>query len=136
MMGCFSFLACIQEKVEITKEQQALMKVIVDAYNRHQIPQDVAKKLVYYPQYHFKLFELLTLKDLQVHIITCLNLRRRYKLLNAVVVVENKFLFPAARPVQCRGKLSPTDGNGNKPSSSSGGVYKKYSRYSFLVCTS
>ncbi|KAM6937748.1 bile acid receptor isoform 2-T2 [Xenentodon cancila] len=35
-----------QEKVEITKEQQALMRVIVDAYNRHQIPQDVAKKLL------------------------------------------------------------------------------------------
>lgn len=37
----------------MTKEQRALMKAIVDAYNRHQIPQDVAKKLVY-PQYHFK----------------------------------------------------------------------------------
>lgn len=35
-----------QEKVEITKEQQVLMKVITDAYNKHQIPQDVAKKLV------------------------------------------------------------------------------------------
>lgn len=46
--------------MEITKEQQALMKLIVDAYNRHQIPQDVAKKLVY----HFSFFlELLMLKD-------------------------------------------------------------------------
>ncbi|XP_044212741.1 bile acid receptor isoform X3 [Thunnus albacares] len=35
-----------KEKVEITKEQRALMKVVVDAYNRHQIPQDVAKKLL------------------------------------------------------------------------------------------
>lgn len=40
------FLFEIQEKVKITKEQQALMQVIVDAYNRHQIPQDMAKKLV------------------------------------------------------------------------------------------
>uniref|UniRef100_UPI0037E78938 bile acid receptor isoform X2 n=1 Tax=Semicossyphus pulcher TaxID=241346 RepID=UPI0037E78938 len=35
-----------KEKVEITKEQQSLINVIVDAYNRHQIPQDVAKKLL------------------------------------------------------------------------------------------
>ncbi|KAM7414339.1 hypothetical protein PAMA_019248 [Pampus argenteus] len=35
-----------KEKIEITKEQQAFMNVIVDAYNRHQIPQDVAKKLL------------------------------------------------------------------------------------------
>ncbi|XP_036962429.1 bile acid receptor isoform X2 [Acanthopagrus latus] len=35
-----------KEKVEITKEQQALVKVVVEAYNRHQIPQDVAKKLL------------------------------------------------------------------------------------------
>lgn len=35
-----------KEKVEISKEQQTLMKVIVDAYNRHQIPQDIAKKLL------------------------------------------------------------------------------------------
>nr|XP_020474211.1 bile acid receptor isoform X2 [Monopterus albus] len=35
-----------KERVEITKEQQALMKVIVDAYNKHQIPQDVTKKLL------------------------------------------------------------------------------------------
>ncbi|XP_053282370.1 bile acid receptor isoform X3 [Pleuronectes platessa] len=35
-----------KEKVEITKAQRALMKVIVDAYNRHKIPQDVAKKLL------------------------------------------------------------------------------------------
>ncbi|XP_039989574.1 bile acid receptor isoform X2 [Xiphias gladius] len=35
-----------KEKVQITKEQLGLMKVIVDAYNTHQIPQDVAKKLL------------------------------------------------------------------------------------------
>ncbi|XP_078112164.1 bile acid receptor isoform X2 [Sander vitreus] len=35
-----------KEKVEITKEQQTLVKSIVDAYNRHQIPQDVTKKLL------------------------------------------------------------------------------------------
>lgn len=35
-----------KEKVEISKEQQDLMKVIVDAYNKHQIPQDIAKKLL------------------------------------------------------------------------------------------
>lgn len=35
-----------QEKIEFTTEQQALMKVITDAYNKHQIPQDVARKLV------------------------------------------------------------------------------------------
>ncbi|XP_076589717.1 bile acid receptor [Chaetodon auriga] len=35
-----------KEKVEITKEQRELMKVIVDAHNRHQIPQDVAKRLL------------------------------------------------------------------------------------------
>ncbi|KAF7642968.1 hypothetical protein LDENG_00247300 [Lucifuga dentata] len=36
----------MKEKVEITQEQQALIKVIVDAYNRHRIPQDMAKKLL------------------------------------------------------------------------------------------
>ncbi|XP_029010421.1 bile acid receptor isoform X2 [Betta splendens] len=36
----------LKEKAEITKEQQAFMKVIVDSYNRHQIPQDVTKKLL------------------------------------------------------------------------------------------
>ncbi|XP_014839552.1 PREDICTED: bile acid receptor isoform X1 [Poecilia mexicana] len=35
-----------KEKVAITKEQDALMKLIVEAYNKHQIPQDVAKKLL------------------------------------------------------------------------------------------
>lgn len=35
-----------QETIEFTNEQQALMKAITDAYNKHQIPQDVAKKLV------------------------------------------------------------------------------------------
>lgn len=35
-----------KERIEITKEQKALTKLIVDAYNRHQIPQDVAKKLL------------------------------------------------------------------------------------------
>lgn len=46
----------MQEKVEFSKEQQALVKVILDAYNRHQIPQDVAKKLVQHPKYCFKTF--------------------------------------------------------------------------------
>lgn len=41
------------------------MKVIADAYNRHQIPQDVAKKLVYFPKYCFKLFGLMSLKCFQ-----------------------------------------------------------------------
>lgn len=36
----------LKEKVEITKEQRTLMKLIVDAYNRHQIPQDITKKLL------------------------------------------------------------------------------------------
>lgn len=35
-----------QDKIEFTKEQQALIRVITDAYDKHQIPQDVAKKLV------------------------------------------------------------------------------------------
>ncbi|XP_067358610.1 bile acid receptor isoform X2 [Channa argus] len=35
-----------KEKVVITKDQQAFMNVILDAYNRHQIPPDVAKKLL------------------------------------------------------------------------------------------
>ncbi|XP_004069763.1 bile acid receptor isoform X1 [Oryzias latipes] len=35
-----------KEKVEITKDQQSLIRLIVDAYNRHQIPQDVTKKLL------------------------------------------------------------------------------------------
>ncbi|XP_074490333.1 bile acid receptor isoform X1 [Sebastes fasciatus] len=35
-----------KEKVELTKEQWDLVKAIVDANNRHQIPQDVAKKLL------------------------------------------------------------------------------------------
>ncbi|XP_041852598.1 bile acid receptor isoform X2 [Melanotaenia boesemani] len=35
-----------KEKVEITEEQQTLMRLIVEAYNRHQLPQDVAKKLL------------------------------------------------------------------------------------------
>ncbi|KAK2842109.1 hypothetical protein Q5P01_012309 [Channa striata] len=35
-----------KEKFEITKEQQDFMNVILDAYNRHQIPPDVAKKLL------------------------------------------------------------------------------------------
>lgn len=35
-----------KEKVELTKEQWELVKAIVDANNRHQIPQDVAKKLL------------------------------------------------------------------------------------------
>lgn len=39
-----------KEKVEITKEQLALIKAIVDAYEKHQIPPDVAKKLVNHPK--------------------------------------------------------------------------------------
>ncbi|XP_029992950.1 bile acid receptor [Sphaeramia orbicularis] len=35
-----------KEKVEITKEQRTLMRLIVDAHNRHQIPQDITKKLL------------------------------------------------------------------------------------------
>uniref|UniRef100_A0A3B5PYF7 Ecdysone receptor n=1 Tax=Xiphophorus maculatus TaxID=8083 RepID=A0A3B5PYF7_XIPMA len=35
-----------KEKVAITKEQDALLKLIVEAYNKHQIPQDVTKKLL------------------------------------------------------------------------------------------
>ncbi|XP_075870855.1 bile acid receptor isoform X2 [Nelusetta ayraudi] len=35
-----------KEKVEITKEQLALIKAIVVAYEKHQIPPDVAKKLL------------------------------------------------------------------------------------------
>lgn len=37
----------LKDKVEITKEQHALMKVILNAYERHQIPQDIAKKLLH-----------------------------------------------------------------------------------------
>lgn len=43
-----------QEKVEITKEQLALIKAIVVAYEKHQIPPDVAKKLVNYPKCHLR----------------------------------------------------------------------------------
>ena len=35
-----------QEKVELSQEQQALLNYIVDAYNKHRIPPDQAKKLV------------------------------------------------------------------------------------------
>ncbi|XP_075998336.1 bile acid receptor isoform X2 [Genypterus blacodes] len=35
-----------KEKIEITQEQRELMRVILDAYNRHRIPQDMAKKLL------------------------------------------------------------------------------------------
>ncbi|XP_072291278.1 bile acid receptor [Eucyclogobius newberryi] len=37
----------LKDKVEITKEQQALTQDILKAYERHQIPQDVAKKLLH-----------------------------------------------------------------------------------------
>ncbi|KAK7891127.1 hypothetical protein WMY93_023090 [Mugilogobius chulae] len=37
----------LKDKVEITKEQQALMQAILKAHERHQIPQDVAKKLLH-----------------------------------------------------------------------------------------
>ncbi|XP_071776268.1 bile acid receptor isoform X2 [Centroberyx gerrardi] len=35
-----------KEKVELTQEQQVLLNFIVDAYNKHRIPQDMAKKLL------------------------------------------------------------------------------------------
>ncbi|CAG5958196.1 unnamed protein product [Menidia menidia] len=35
-----------KEKVEISQEQQALITLILDAYNTHQLPHDVAKKLL------------------------------------------------------------------------------------------
>ncbi|XP_029908789.1 bile acid receptor isoform X2 [Myripristis murdjan] len=35
-----------KEKVELTQEQQTLLNFIVDAYNKHRIPQDMAKKLL------------------------------------------------------------------------------------------
>ncbi|XP_068579134.1 bile acid receptor isoform X1 [Cebidichthys violaceus] len=58
-----------REKVEITKEQRALMKAIVDAYNRHQIPQDVAKKLLqeqYSPEENFLLLTEMATSQVQV----------------------------------------------------------------------
>ncbi|KAM6925948.1 bile acid receptor isoform 2-T2 [Lycodopsis pacificus] len=58
-----------REKVEITKEQRALMKSIVDAYNRHQIPQDVAKKLLqeqYSPEENFLLLTEMATSQVQV----------------------------------------------------------------------
>ncbi|XP_046890349.1 bile acid receptor [Hypomesus transpacificus] len=39
-----------KEKVTLSQEQQALLSFIVDAYNKHRIPQDMAKKLL---QEHF-----------------------------------------------------------------------------------
>lgn len=99
------WLGSTQEKIEFSKEQQVLMKVITDAYNKHQIPQDVAKQLV----------------------------RDRLKVFweAQFIASESKRCFPAPRPVQHRGKLPAADRNGNKSSSSSGGVYQKYSRYFF-----
>ncbi|KAM6961012.1 bile acid receptor [Aplochiton taeniatus] len=35
-----------KEKVELSQDQQALLSFIVDAYNKHRIPQDMAKKLL------------------------------------------------------------------------------------------
>ncbi|XP_075945969.1 bile acid receptor isoform X2 [Anarhichas minor] len=58
-----------REKVEITKEQRALMTAIVDAYNRHQIPQDVAKKLLqeqYSPEENFLLLTEMATSQVQV----------------------------------------------------------------------
>ncbi|XP_036441585.1 bile acid receptor isoform X2 [Colossoma macropomum] len=39
-----------KEKVELSQEQQALLNYIVEAYNKHRVPQDMAKKLL---QEHF-----------------------------------------------------------------------------------
>ncbi|KAM8890762.1 bile acid receptor isoform 1-T1 [Spinachia spinachia] len=58
-----------REKVEINREQRALMKAIVDAYNRHQIPQDVAKKLLqdqYSPEENFLLLTEMATSQVQV----------------------------------------------------------------------
>ncbi|KAK0152314.1 Bile acid receptor [Merluccius polli] len=35
-----------QEKVELTREQHTLLNFLVDSYNKHRIPQDMAKKLL------------------------------------------------------------------------------------------
>lgn len=35
-----------QENIELSQDQQALISYIVDAHNKHRIPQDMAKKLV------------------------------------------------------------------------------------------
>lgn len=35
-----------QEKIELSQEQQAILSFIVGAYQKHRIPQDMAKKLV------------------------------------------------------------------------------------------
>lgn len=48
------FVFLEKEKVEITTEQVELIKAIVDAYEKHQIPPDVAKKLVNYTKFHLK----------------------------------------------------------------------------------
>lgn len=109
----FLFSLLFQEKVEITKEEQALMKLIVDAYNRHQIPQDMAKKLV-----------------------IALNITSIFTFFNLFLCCLLLLSPPATRTVQCGRKLPPIDRNGDKSSPSSGGVYKKYSRYCFLVCKS
>lgn len=37
----------LKDKVEISREQQALMQAVLKAYERHQIPHDVAKKLLH-----------------------------------------------------------------------------------------
>lgn len=36
-----------QEKIELSQEQQAILSFIVEAYQKHRIPQDMAKKLVF-----------------------------------------------------------------------------------------
>ncbi|KAL2093448.1 hypothetical protein ACEWY4_010760 [Coilia grayii] len=50
----------LKEKVEFSQEQQALLNYIVDAYNKHRIPPDMAKKLLQ-EQYNVEEnFQLLT----------------------------------------------------------------------------
>ena len=39
-------MVLFQENLELSQEQQALLSFIVEAYQKHRIPQDMAKKLV------------------------------------------------------------------------------------------
>lgn len=40
------YFVSFQENLELSQDQQALVNYIVEAYNKHRIPQDMAKKLV------------------------------------------------------------------------------------------
>lgn len=58
-----------KEKVELSKEQQALVKIIAEAYDKHQIPQDVAKRLLqdqYSPEENFLLLTEMATNQVQV----------------------------------------------------------------------